>query len=326
MKMTQISFLLLLVFTFSAPAYAGTWVTSSYKGLLGTRTYKVYIPTQLPQNKKSPIVVMLHGCQQDATEFAKGTRIEKWADKEKFIALFPEQNIMNNPFKCWNWILPANNSRVGESHIIIEMLNAVIKAHNGDAKKVFAAGMSAGASMVNILGNCFPEKFKALASHDGTQYFSSYLGSDFAEVVLTGASVPSGVSAAYGNACSLFVSERPKSMPMIIFHGMKSPLMSPMHAFQIESQMKVFNDYLDNGMRDNSYFLEKDVQNIPDTETYGYNLYTTTNSDNDIFIERYMINNLSHGWSGGLATLPYNDPNGPDASQLIINFFKKYGL
>ena len=140
--MTQISFLLLLVFTFSAPVYAGTWVTSSYKGLLGTRTYKVYIPNQLPQNKKSPIVVMLHGCQQDATEFAKGTRIEKWADKEKFVALFPEQNIMNNPFKCWNWILPANNSRVGESQIIIEMLNAVIKAHNGDAKKVFAAGMS----------------------------------------------------------------------------------------------------------------------------------------------------------------------------------------
>ncbi len=323
MKIQLIGLLFVCLMT---TAKAGTWVTDSYKGVYGTRTYKVYVPSNLPSDKKSPVVVMLHGCQQDAAEFAKGTRIEKWADKEKFIALFPEQNIMNNPFKCWNWIIPSNNSRTGESLIIVEMLNAVLAAHNGDSKNVFAAGMSAGASMVNILGNCFPERFKALASHDGTQYYSSYMGTDFAEVVLTGASVPSGVSAVYGNACSLFAKDRPKAMPMIIFHGMKSPLMSPMHAFQVESEMKAFNDYLDNGVRDNSYFLEKDVQNIPDTDVYGYNLYTTTNTEHEVFIERYMINNLSHGWSGGVANLPYNDPKGPDASKLIFDFFKRYGL
>lgn len=305
---------------------AGTWITDKNQGIYGTRTYKVFIPESLPKKIKPAVVVMLHGCQQNAADFALGTRIEKWADKEKFIALFPEQNIAYNSFKCWNWILPANNSRAGEPKVIVDMLDSVIQKYNADSERVFAAGMSAGASMVNILGNCYPERFKALASHDGSQYYSSSMGLDFAEVVLSGANVPASVAAFYGNNCSLYANNRPSVMPIVIFHGMNSPLMSPVHAFQIESEFKVFNDYLDNGIRDNSYFLEKKAESVPDSETYGYTLYSTINTNRDVFIERYMINNLSHGWSGGVSNLPYNDPKGPDASALIFRFFKRYGL
>lgn len=307
-------------------ALAGTWTTDKYQGIYGARNYKIYVPDTLSSRVKPAIVVMLHGCQQNAADFAKGSRIEKWADKEKFIALFPEQNVAYNSFKCWNWIMPANNARAGEAQVIVEMLDAVIEKYDADKERVYAAGMSAGASMVNILGNCYPERFKALASHDGSQFYSSYMGMDFAEVVLSGANVPASVAGFYGNNCSLFVGQRPKVMPIIIFHGMNSPLMSPIHAFQVETEFKIFNDFLDNGIRDNSYFLEKNVKSVPDTKTYGYTLYTTTNSDKDIFIERYMINNLSHGWSGGVPDLPYNEPKGPDASAMIMKFFKRFGL
>lgn len=305
---------------------AGTWSSSSYNGIYGKRNYKVYIPNTLKKNSKSPVVIMLHGCQQNAEDFAKGTRIEKWAEKNKFIALFPEQNSAFNSFRCWNWIIPGNNSRMGESQVIIQMLDTVLKDYNGDSERVFAAGMSAGGSMVSILGNCYPERFKALASHDGSQFYSSYLGLDFAEIVLNGASVPAVVSAKYGNSCSSSVPNRPTKMPIIIFHGMKSPLMSPIHAFQVETEFKTFNDYLDNGIKDNSYFLEKDVKNVPATDMYGYNLFTTTNVDHEILIERYMIDDLTHGWSGGVKDMPYNDPKGPDASAFIFKFFKNYGL
>lgn len=326
MKSMNIKLLTYITIVFMTQSLYANWTSDSYTGPLGTRVFKVFTPKNLVKNKKYPVIVMLHGCQQDASEFAKGTRIEKWAEKEKFIAVFPEQNIMYNPFKCWNWIIPTNNSRYGEAQVIVEMLDKVIEKYNADRDHVYAAGMSAGASMVSILGNCFPERFKALASHDGTQFYSSYAGLDFAEVVLSGASVPSAVSARFGHACSQMVQNKPSQMPIIIFHGMKSLLMSPMHAFQVESEMKAFNDYLDNGVRDNSYFLEKDVINVPDTATFGYNLYTTTNTNHEVLIERYMINNLSHGWSGGVANLPYNDPDGPDATALIMKFFKNYGL
>lgn len=316
---------ILLVFAFAS--IAGDFESGAYTGIYGHRNYKVYIPKTLAKNKKAPVVVMIHGCDQNATEFAEGTRITQWADKGKFIVLLPEQNIAYNPYKCWNWVLPVNNTRSGETQVIVEMLDAVLEKYNGDKERVYAAGMSSGASMVNILGNCYPERFKALASHDGTQYYSTATALDFADVVLYGASVPAPVAAQTGYACSTFVTNRPTKMPIIIFHGMKSPLMSPAHAFQVEAEFKILNDLLDNGVRDTSYYLSKDVKFVPGNgKTYGYNKYTLVNPNHEVLIERYMINELQHAWSGGVETVRYNDPKGPDAMALIVDFFNRWGL
>lgn len=316
----------LLALSFNVTKAASLFETGSYSGVYGYRNYKVYVPAGLDENAKTPVVVMIHGCDQNAETFAAGTRIVKWADKEKFIVLLPEQNPSFNSFKCWNWVLPVNNSKYGETQVIIEMLDQVLAKYNGDTNKVFAAGMSSGASMVNILGNCYPDRFKALGSHDGTQFYATKTGMDFSDVVLYGASVTAPVAAEFGYACSAYTRNRPSKMPIIIFHGMNSPLMSPAHAYQIENEFKVFNDLLDNGTRDLSYYLDKSVKFYPGNNTYGYNKYTLINKLQEPLIERYMINDLAHSWSGGDPKIPYNDPKGPDATGLIIEFFKKYGL
>lgn len=321
-----ISAIILTILSATNPLLAGTWKTERNSDLYGHRNYKIYIPENLSLKHKAPLVVMLHGCEQSAEEFATGTRISQWADKEKFVVLLPEQNSAYNPFNCWNWVLPINNFRSGEPQAIIDMMDAVTEKYNLDKDHTFAAGMSAGASMVSILGNCYPERFKALMSHDGSQYYATATGLDFVNVVLSGATVPSNIAALAGYACSTAAIDRPSQMPIIIFHGMNSPMMSPVHAFQVEDEIKAFNDYLDNGIRDNSYFKSKEVINVPASESYGYNLYTTVNQDNVVLIERYMIDQLGHGWSGGTANLPYNDPKGPDASALMIKFFKNFGL
>ena len=321
----SIYFLVVIFLHFSANVFAGHWEHETYSSAFGIRNYHVFIPENLSAKVKPALLIMLHGCDQTPQEFAKGSRIESWAEKEKFIVLMPEQNILYNPFKCWNWILPANNSRIGEPNEIVNMLDLVITKFTADESRVYAAGMSAGASMVSILGNCFPEKFKALASHDGTQYYASATGLDFSTVVLYGASVLPEVAASVGNKCSIFSSNRPTQMPMILFHGMNSPLMSALHAVQIETEMNAFNDYLDNNARDNSYFKSSTIVKVKDNNRYGYTLYKTINNDNETIIERYMINHLNHAWSGGVLG-KYNDPKGPDASELIINFFKQHGL
>lgn len=317
---------IILCFNFGQSVFAGTWTSHSSTEPLNFRQFKVYTPTSISKKDKPALVVMLHGCEQSAEEFAQGTRIAEWAEKEKFIVLMPQQNAAYNPFKCWNWVLPSNNQRFGEPRSIVAMVDSVIESHNIDSEKVFAAGMSAGASMVSILGNCFPERFKALGTHDGTQYMATATGFDFASVVLSGASVPSSVAALAGHKCSLPAKNRPAVMPIIIIHGMNGPLMSPLHAFQVEEEMKAFNDYLDNSQTDLSYFKSNKVTKVAETKTYGYTLYTTTNADNDIFIERYMIDKLGHNWSGGTKGMKYNDPLGPDATRLMLTFFKKFGL
>jgi poly(hydroxyalkanoate) depolymerase family esterase len=306
---------------------ADNFITGSYNGILGKRDYKLYIPLSLDKNKKYPIVIMLHGCEQSAVDFAKGSRIIEWAERKKFMVLLPEQNPQYNSYKCWNWVLPINNTRTGEPEVIISMLDEVIRKYSGDQNRVFAAGMSAGGTMVSILGNCYPERFKALATHDGAQYYATSTGSDFSDVVLYGASVAPATAAQMGSNCSAFVRNRPKQMPIIIFHGMSGPLMSPAHAFQVEAEFKMFNDLLDNGVRDNSYYLEKSVTFVPATKTaYGYNKYVLINPNHEVLIERYMINDLSHSWSGGTKDMSYNDPKGPDATGFIMEFFDRYGL
>jgi poly(hydroxyalkanoate) depolymerase family esterase len=293
--------------------------------ITGLRNYYLYLPKLEANNNKFSMIVMLHGCEENAIDFANSTHILKYAEKNHFAVLLPEQDKIYNPYKCWNWIIPANNTRAGEGLIIVEMIEEVLKNNSIDKKKIFAAGMSAGGSMAQILGNCFPDVVKAIASHDGVQYYSTYTGLDFQTVVLNGATVSPEVAGETGYLCSALFNP-PKQMPIIIFQGMASPLMNPIHAFQIEDEFKIFNDYLDNGFRDNSIIKNKKIENIPDGENYGYTLYSLYDKNNNIFIERYMINQLSHAWSGGDAKYPYNDPKGPNATQLIINFFKRFGL
>lgn len=310
---------------FASTTQAGEWHKGVNAGIYGVRNYHLYIPTKAKAKKNNALVVFIHGCEQDPIEFAKGARMIEASEREGFLVLLPEQNKNYNPYKCWNWVLPANNTRAGEPEVIRMMTDEVTRKFDVDEKRIFLAGMSSGAGMVNILGNCYPDKFKALASHDGVMYNATNVAVDYEEVTVNGPSVAPWISAFKGYACAS-LTDKPKSMPIIIFHGNNGPLMSPVHAFQIENQMKVYNDYLDNGKRDYSYFKEKSVNVVADTDRYGYTQFVVTNKFDEVFIERYMINHLGHAWSGGDKAFAYNDPKGPDATKLIIKFFKRFGL
>jgi len=38
------------------------------------------------------------------------------------------------------------------------------------------------------------------------------------------------------------------------------------------------------------------------------------------------ISGMGHSWSGGVADYPYNDPRGPNASEIACDFFAEHGL
>ena len=132
------------------------------------RMYK-YVPAGLPPG--APLVVALHGCDQDAKKYSNETGWSALADRHRFAVLYPETGISNNPFKCWNWFRPGDQARgSGEALSVKQMVDAMIAAHHIDPKRVFVTGLSAGGAMTNVLLAVYPDVFAGGAPMAGVAY------------------------------------------------------------------------------------------------------------------------------------------------------------
>ena len=78
--------------------------------------YRLFLPPGLDPARPVPLVVMLHGCNQDARAFAEVTRMNDLAAAEGFVVLYPEQRA--HPIGCWRWYEPAQQVR-DQGHAII---------------------------------------------------------------------------------------------------------------------------------------------------------------------------------------------------------------
>jgi poly(hydroxyalkanoate) depolymerase family esterase len=132
------------------------------------RMYK-YVPAGLPPG--APLVVALHGCDQDAKKYSRETGWNTLADRYQFAVLYPETDRSNNPMKCWNWFRPKDQVRDGgEAHSVKQMVDAMIAAHRLDGKRVFVTGLSAGGAMTDVLLAVYPDVFAGGAPMAGVPY------------------------------------------------------------------------------------------------------------------------------------------------------------
>ncbi|MET0583132.1 MAG: PHB depolymerase family esterase, partial [Pseudoxanthomonas sp.] len=87
----------------AAPAGEGDWLAGMALGAGGARRYRLFRPPGVRAGERLPMVVMLHGCDQDARGFADSTRMNRIAARERFFVLYPEQDRFANAKGCWNW-------------------------------------------------------------------------------------------------------------------------------------------------------------------------------------------------------------------------------
>jgi poly(hydroxyalkanoate) depolymerase family esterase len=118
-----------------------------------------------------PLVIVLHGCGQNAPSIAALTGWNKLADTNNFILLYPQQKMINNISTCFNWF---NNNDIekgkGESESILEMISYMQLHYKIDSTKIFITGLSAGAAMSVVMLATHPEIFKAGAIFAGCAY------------------------------------------------------------------------------------------------------------------------------------------------------------
>jgi poly(hydroxyalkanoate) depolymerase family esterase len=109
-----------------------------------------------------PLVVVLHGCGQQAAAFAADSGWLALADELGFALLLPEQTHDNNRGRGFNWFRPDDVRRGGgEAMSIRQMLRIAVARYASDPKRVFIVGFSAGGSMAAAMLAAYPAVFAA---------------------------------------------------------------------------------------------------------------------------------------------------------------------
>lgn len=292
-----------------APTQRGRFLSFAYAGAHGRRDYKLYVPASYRANAPMPLVVMLHGCKQNPDDFARGTRLNDVAEQQGFLVAYPAQSKHANGSNCWNWFESQHQSRDGaEPSIIVGIVRQIANSHQVDERRVFVAGLSAGAAMAVILGEAYPDVFAAVAAHSGLPHGAA---NDMASAF---AAMHGGV----GPAASALGAATPSplassAVPTIVFHGDRDATVVPKNGAAIAEQ----------AVARLTSELGPLVREVEQRHANGRSCTRVAYVDRNgrAVAEQWTVHGGGHTWFGGSSAGSFADPQGPDASREMMRFF-----
>lgn len=283
----------------------GQFIEKSYSNPAGTRPYKLYIPSGYT-GQAVPLVVMLHGCSQNATNFSIGTRMNTLAEAGTFLVTYPEQGNAANSTKCWNWYQQANQQRgKGEPSLIAGITEQVMRDYQVDARRVYIAGLSSGGAMAAIMAATYPQLYAAVCVHSGLAYGAAH-------------DLPSAF-AAMNQGTSQPTKQLAKAIPLIIFHGDRDTTVAPSNADMLLNQWLQAASRVQGAAP--AVTIERGAQA---KNSYAYTRSLYRNKREQVLIERWIVHQAGHAWFGGNPQGSYTDMRGPDASTEMLRFFNQH--
>ena len=282
------------------------FIRDLYAGPYGSREYLLFIPPE-QRRAKLPLIVMLHGCHQDADDFALGTRMNDYAQKHRCYVAYPVQAVQANSAKCWNWYEAAHQQRdQGEPAILAALTRHLMAQHRIASDRVFIAGFSAGGAMAATMAVIFPELYAALGIHSGVPHGAAR---DFLSAM---------IAMQHGTHASYAVHPMQGQIPTIVFHGDDDSTVHATHAAQFMAQAAQSAALPEWSDRMGERYIEAVGRRAG---RHGYTRTVQLDEKRRIFSEHWMVHGGGHAWYGGDSAGTYIDSNGPDATGEIIRFF-----
>jgi poly(hydroxyalkanoate) depolymerase family esterase len=309
-------------------AYGGSWVSGTVKNSYGSLEYKLWMSSGYQKEKPVPLVLMLHGCTQKTEDLAEMSGMNDLADKNNFLVAYPEQSATANPLRCWNWFDLKHQSRdAGEPALIAAVIQDISSSYRVDAKRVYAVGISAGGAMAVVMVAAYPETFAGLGVIAGAEYKAGTTVQAGLAAMKSGGPDPNQQGLLAFQSIQKSLGGSKKRMPVIAFHGMKDPYVSPLNTDQLIAQWAQTNDYLDD-RKDN------DTVNITSSKEtkgavpkgYSFAKYSYYDDEKRLLMEKWLVEDLGHAWPGSPISNQFADPKGPNASAEMWRFFGEVNL
>lgn len=288
--------------------------------------YRLFVPQAPSAPSGRPLVVVLHGCSQNASDIARLSRFDVLAERSGFAVLYPETGpSLDNPYGCWRWWVPENQLRKGgEPEVIVTMAAEAGSAVELDRRRVYVAGFSSGGAMSAILGALYPDVFAAVGVHSGIPYSAAATLSCTIGVLSGGAERPeSGATIAYHAQ-----GRRHRIMPLVVVQGDEDGRVAAVNAERLIRQFAQLNDLADDGDGENQSMdavadATADEQK-PDGRSYQIIRYHDARGRE--IMRKLVVAGMGHAWSGGPAGEKYSDPGGPDVTSSLWRFFQNWSL
>jgi poly(hydroxyalkanoate) depolymerase family esterase len=321
MKRTAILFFTALIFlAFPILANAGKWTSGTVTNASGSRNYQLWIPAGYDEKKPAPLLMMLHGCMQDPAGLAAISGMNAIAEQNNFLVAYPEQIAAANPLKCWNWFDPKHQTREsGEPSLLAAIVKQVATSYKTDSKRIYVVGISAGGAMAIVMGATYPDLFAGIGVSAGLEFRAATTAEAGLAAMKQGGPDPAqqGLLAFQAMGES---SRARRRMPVIVFQGEADPYVNPANAEQVIAQWARTNDYLSGNKNPVAPRATRSIEGlVPGGHAFLRIIYQDTAGR--LLMEKWMVRDLGHAWSGSPAAAPFADPKGPNASEEIWRFF-----
>jgi polyhydroxybutyrate depolymerase len=265
------------------------------------RTYHVHVPANYDCLQPTPLVLALHGLSMDARMMAKFTGLNKVADREGFVVVYPDGTGPVNVLRGWNaGAFPGDDGkeRPDDVAFLTRLLDEIERQVHVDRSRIFATGMSNGAMMAYRLAGALSARIAAIAPVAGT--------------------LPVG-------------DWRPdRAVPIIHFHGTADtlvPIGGPKDELARVVKFKSVDDSIQTWVKLNGCTAEPVVSELPaQRDKYKVTCKTYNHGRGDAEVVLYIIDGGGHSWPGMHLQPSFLGPSTDNinASELMWQFFKKH--